>query len=153
MPRWRPVSVAPRLRTVEPVDDEVAPSGLLHHVEFWVSDLGAARPRWQWLLASLGYEQFQLWDSGVSYKLGSTYIVLEQSPALLDGPHERRRAGLNHLAFHAGTRSAVDRLVDRSGQHGWQLMFADRHPFAGGPGHYAAYLEDDDGYEVELVAD
>ncbi len=32
-------------------------------------------------------------------------------------------------------------------------MFQDRHPFAGGPDSYAAYLEDDDGYEVELVAD
>ncbi len=32
-------------------------------------------------------------------------------------------------------------------------MFQDRHPFAGGPDHYAAYLEDDDGYEVELVAE
>ena len=33
-----------------------------------------------------------------------------------------------------------------------RLMFADRHPFAGGPDHRAAYLEDADGYEVELVA-
>jgi hypothetical protein len=31
-------------------------------------------------------------------------------------------------------------------------MFADRHPFAGGPQHYAAFLENTDGYEVELVA-
>jgi hypothetical protein len=31
-------------------------------------------------------------------------------------------------------------------------MFADRYPWAGGPGHYAAYLENTDGFEVELVA-
>ena len=31
-------------------------------------------------------------------------------------------------------------------------MFADRHPFAGGPDHDAAYLEDEQGFEVELVA-
>ncbi|MGO8726360.1 MAG: hypothetical protein ACLQK8_06515 [Streptosporangiaceae bacterium] len=36
--------------------------------------------------------------------------------------------------------------------HGWQLLFADRHPHAGGSQHYAAYLEDSDGFEVELVA-
>jgi hypothetical protein len=36
--------------------------------------------------------------------------------------------------------------------HGWRLLFADRHPYAGGEQHYAAYLEDRDGYEVELVA-
>jgi len=32
-------------------------------------------------------------------------------------------------------------------------MFADRHPYAGGPDHYAAYLESGEGFEVELVAD
>ncbi|EQD64343.1 Glyoxalase, partial [mine drainage metagenome] len=31
-------------------------------------------------------------------------------------------------------------------------LFEDRHPHAGGPNHYAAYLENDDGFEVELVA-
>lgn len=134
-------------------ETEPASTGLLHHVELWVSDISAARPRWQWLLSSLGYEQFQLWDNGVSYQLGPTYIVLEQSPALIEGSYERRRAGLNHLAFHAGARAALDRLVDLAGQHGWHLMFGDRHPYAGGPDNYAAYLEDDDGYEVELVAD
>ena len=30
-------------------------------------------------------------------------------------------------------------------------MFADRHPYAGGPGHRAAFLEDEAGFEVELV--
>ncbi|MFD2027688.1 hypothetical protein [Promicromonospora aerolata] len=33
------------------------------------------------------------------------------------------------------------------------LLFPDRHPHAGGPDHYAAYLENEDGYEVEVVAD
>ncbi len=32
-------------------------------------------------------------------------------------------------------------------------MLPDRHPFAGGTDTYAASLEDDDGYQVELVAD
>ena len=36
--------------------------------------------------------------------------------------------------------------------HGWRLLFGDRHPFAGDPDHRAAYLEDADGFEVELVA-
>jgi len=46
----------------------------------------------------------------------------------------------------------VDELVSAAPAHGWRLLFADRHPHAGGPGHYAAYLENDDGYEAELVA-
>ena len=36
--------------------------------------------------------------------------------------------------------------------HGWNLLFADRHPFAGDDDHYVAYLENQDGFEVELVA-
>ncbi len=32
-------------------------------------------------------------------------------------------------------------------------MFPDRHPFAGGPENYAAYMEDAAGFEVELAAD
>jgi hypothetical protein len=31
-------------------------------------------------------------------------------------------------------------------------MFAERYPWAGGPEHYAGYLENSDGFEVELVA-
>jgi hypothetical protein len=31
-------------------------------------------------------------------------------------------------------------------------MFAEKHPYAGGAGNYAAYLENRDGFEVELVA-
>ena len=31
-------------------------------------------------------------------------------------------------------------------------MFPERHPYAGGAQHYAAYLENADGFEVELVA-
>jgi hypothetical protein len=46
----------------------------------------------------------------------------------------------------------VDALTQQATQHGWTLLFPDRHPHAGGPGHYAAYLENTDGFEVELVA-
>ncbi len=47
----------------------------------------------------------------------------------------------------------LDALVTDAGAHGWRLLFADRHPYAGGPEHYAAYLEDAAGFEVELVAE
>lgn len=130
-----------------------ADRGLLHHVEVWVPDLAAARPRWEWLLGELAYTVHQQWDDGVSYRLGATYVVFEQSPALTGDRHERTRPGLNHLAFHGGTRADVDRLVEAAPANGWRLMFADKHPFAGGPDYYAAFLEDDDGYEVEVVAD
>ncbi|MDX3101556.1 VOC family protein [Nonomuraea angiospora] len=78
--------------------------------------------------------------------------VLEQSPALSGDRHDRCRPGLNHLAFHVASRAEVEALVERASANGWTLMFPDRHPYAGGEHHYAAYLEDGDGFEIELVA-
>lgn len=127
-------------------------AGLLHHVEIWVPDLRRATTSWGWLLGALGCSGYQDWERGRSWRLGGTYIVVEQSPALTADRHERCRPGLNHLAFHAGSRARVDALAGQAPEYGWTLMFPERHPFAGGERHYAAYLEDEDGFEVELVA-
>jgi catechol 2,3-dioxygenase-like lactoylglutathione lyase family enzyme len=126
--------------------------GGLDHVELWVPDLAGAAAGWGWLLGELGWEPFQHWDAGRSWRYGDTYLVIEESPALTARAHDRRAPGLNHLSFHAGPPAAVDRLVAQAPGHGWSLLFQDRHPYAGGPDHYAAYLEDRYGYEVELVA-
>jgi hypothetical protein len=59
------------------------------------------------------------------------------------------------LAFHVEDAATVDKLTTEATEatgHGWRLMFPDRHPHAGGDQHYAAYLENDDGFEIELVA-
>jgi catechol 2,3-dioxygenase-like lactoylglutathione lyase family enzyme len=126
--------------------------GSLHHVELWVPDLARAREQWGWLFGELGYEICQEWPDGLSWRLGTCYLVAEQSPALTADRHDRLRPGLNHLAFHAGTRQRVDALAGRAGGHGWSAMFADRYPHAGGPDHYAAFLANTDGFEAELVA-
>jgi catechol 2,3-dioxygenase-like lactoylglutathione lyase family enzyme len=131
---------------------ETSRTGSLHHVELWVPDLARAAAQWGWLLTRLGYEQFQDWEDGRSWRLRATYLVVEQSPTLSATEHDRLRPGLNHLAFHAGGRDDVDALAKEAPGHGWQLLFADRHPYAGGPDHYAAYLANADGFEVELVA-
>jgi len=128
------------------------PVGALHHVELWVPDIERAAAVWGWLLPELGYRTFLQWPGGRSWRLGPTYLVFEQSPDLTGETHDRCRPGLNHLAFHAGDRPRVDELTVQAQQHGWTLLFPDRHPHAGGPDSYAAYLADDDGYEIELVA-
>ena len=99
-----------------------------------------------------GYEPFQDWDKGRSWRLAGTYIVVEQSPAMTSDGHDRLRPGLNHLAFHAGGRADVDAITAAAPAHGWTLLFQDRHPHAGGPEHYAAYLANSDAFEAELVA-
>ena len=125
----------------------------LHHVEIWVPDLGRARASFGWLFERLGFTPKDAWEGGFSYASGTFYVVVEAGPDVLAAPHERRRPGVNHLAFSAGSRDAVELLARRASSHGWNLLYRDRHPFAGGAAHYAAYLENADGFEIELVAE
>ncbi|WP_328868910.1 VOC family protein [Streptomyces sp. NBC_00287] len=129
-----------------------AAHGVLHHVELWVPDLDRALASIGWLLEALGYDPFQSWDGGRSWRLGPTYLVVEQSSDLTAEQHDRCRPGLNHLAFHIEDAPTVDKLTADAARHGWHLLFPERHPYAGGAQHYAAYLENVDGFEVELVA-
>lgn len=89
---------------------------------------------------------------GMSWLRGSTYIVVEESPELSGRHHHRTAPGLNHLAFKAGSRLRVDFLAGEGAQYGWTSLFPEKYPYAGGPGHYAAYLVNSDGFEIELVA-
>jgi catechol 2,3-dioxygenase-like lactoylglutathione lyase family enzyme len=127
-------------------------AGGLHHVELWVPDLAGAVGPWGWLLGELGWKDFQDWPGGHSWRHEDTYLVLEQSPALSGQVHDRLAPGLNHLAFTVPGPAEVDRLAEQAPGNGWSLMFSDRHPHAGGPDNYGAYLEDRWGYEVELSA-
>jgi RimJ/RimL family protein N-acetyltransferase/catechol 2,3-dioxygenase-like lactoylglutathione lyase family enzyme len=127
-------------------------TGALHHVELWVPDLARSAASLGWLLTELGWLPHQRWADGISWRLGNTYVVIEASPDRSAAEHDRLRPGLNHLALHAGDQARVDALTAVALTRGWRLLFADRHPHAGGAQQYAAYLEDQDGFEVELVA-
>lgn len=125
--------------------------GSLHHVELYVGDLERAVTFWGWLLGELGYEPYQEWDEGISWRGGGTYLAFVQAPEV-QGGFDRRHVGLNHVAFRVDNRSEVDRLAEALQGRGARLLYEDRHPYAGGPDHYAAFLEDPDGLKVELVA-
>ena len=56
-----------------------------------------------------------------------------------------------YLAFHAGDAARVDAVYRQAPEHGWTPLFPEAYPHAGGPAHYAAYLANSDGDEVELV--
>lgn len=128
-------------------------TGHIHHIELYVSDLEQTVRFWGWLLEELGYEIFQEWDQGQSWKIGETYIVFVQTEErFLDKPYHRCRVGLNHLAFHAGSRAHVDAITEKLKGKGCTILYTEKHPFAGGPEHYAVYFEDPDRIKVELVA-
>ena len=122
-------------------------SGGLHHVELWVPDLAGMSGPWGWLLGELGWS-----TDGTSWVADDgTYLFLERSPDQVDAPYDRMRPGVNHLALTVGSRALLDRVRAESSAHGWHELFADRYPHAGGDQHTALYLENGEGFEVELV--
>lgn len=119
----------------------------------YVSNLRKTEDFWWWFLTKLGYETYQKWEQGFSYKHDNTYIVFVQTEAkFLDVPYHRCRVGLNHLAFHAQSRVQVDEITVELLQRSIKLLYTDKHPLAGGDNHYAVYFEDPDRMKVELVA-
>jgi len=128
-------------------------AGELHHVELYVSSLENSMRFWRPLLGRFGYEQFQQWEQGVSYKLGGIYIVFVQAEReFLEPAYHRKRVGLNHLAFHAESKAQVDAIESWVREAGYRVLYEDRHPHAGGPDSYALYCEDPDRIKVEIVA-
>jgi catechol 2,3-dioxygenase-like lactoylglutathione lyase family enzyme len=125
----------------------------LHHVEIYVADLARSVAFWDWLLRRLGYEPFQEWADGRSWRLGPTYLVFVQAPRehVAAGYH-RRRVGLNHLAFHAASREEIDVLTDALRERGVPILYPEKHPHAGGDESYAVFFEDPDRIKVEVVA-
>ena len=125
-----------------------------HHVEVWVSDLTAAQSEWGWLLSAVGFKRTARWADGETWSAGDgPYLTVTTSPNLSGLDHDRRTPGVNHLAFLGGSRGQVDAVVAAASAHGWRPLYQERYPFAGGPSHYAGWLENSAGFKAEVVAD
>lgn len=124
----------------------------LHHVEIWVADTGDGLESWRWLLHQLGWSRTATWPEGETWSADDVYLTFTGSPNLRGETYDRRRPGLNHLAFLGGTRGDVDRLMADAVRHGWSPLYHDRYPNAGGPDHHAGWLENADGFKAEVVA-
>jgi len=121
----------------------------VHHLDLWVADPAVAADEWGWLLGELDWEvdlPHQSWQHP-----DGTYLFLERSSDQAEGSHDRMRPGLNHLALTVDERATLDRIRAESSAHGWHELFADRYPHAGGDRHTALYLENSEGFEVEVV--
>lgn len=118
----------------------------------WVPDLPRADVSWGWLLGELGYTRDRSLSNVLLWRHASGFAVaLEQSPDMVPGMlYSRLRPGLNHLAFSLETAAALNAIIDHAAAYGWSTLPIDGHPIAGGA--HVGYLEDGDGFEVELVA-
>jgi catechol 2,3-dioxygenase-like lactoylglutathione lyase family enzyme len=125
---------------------------VLHHLTLWVPDLDRAGESWSWLLGVLGYESDRSIDGVLllRHPAGPT-VALEASSDMVPGMlYSRMRPGINHLAFQVESVDTLRLIGDEAATHGWSPIPSDRHRIAGDA--EVVYLEDRDGFEVELVA-
>jgi catechol 2,3-dioxygenase-like lactoylglutathione lyase family enzyme len=126
--------------------------GILHHIELYVSDLEKSKNFWGWLLVELGYEKYQEWNNGISFKLEDTYLVFVQTEdKYLDLKYHRKTTGLNHLAFHLNSHEMLNEFTQKLKERDISILYEEKHPFSGGKEHYAVFFEDPDRIKVELV--
>jgi catechol 2,3-dioxygenase-like lactoylglutathione lyase family enzyme len=125
---------------------------MLHHLTLWVPDLARAERSWSWLLGCLGYQRDVAVDTVALFRHdGGFSVALEESPDMVPGMlYSRFRPGLNHLAFRVDDPTTFSAIIDAASGFGWsELPTTSVHPIAGGAD--VVYLEDQDGFEVELV--
>jgi catechol 2,3-dioxygenase-like lactoylglutathione lyase family enzyme len=125
---------------------------MLHHLTLWVPDLDRAEHSWSWLLGTLDYDLDPSAGPVLLFRHpGGFSVALEQSPDMVPGMlYSRFRPGLNHLAFRVDGEAALAAIVRDAPDHGWsEMATGGLHPIAGGAD--VIYLEDRDGFEVELV--
>ena len=114
----------------------------VHHLDLWVTDPVEAAGEWGWLLGELGWEDAS-GTTGCSWAHpDGTYVFMQRSPDQLNG---------QHLALVTDERGLLDRMRAESSAHGWHELYADRYPHAGGDQHTALFLENSEGFEVEIV--
>ena len=122
--------------------------GGLHHIELQALDLERAMLEWGWLLPRLDHAEHQRWSEGASWMCGSTYVVVAR--AATSTPHDRRGAGLNHLAFRAGDRAMVDRIWREAEGFGWRRLTGGGYRWSAAGEAESAFLESSERVKVEL---
>jgi catechol 2,3-dioxygenase-like lactoylglutathione lyase family enzyme len=125
---------------------------VLHHLTLWVPDLERAEESWSWLLGELGFTSDRTLERVLLLRHpGGFTVALEASTDMVPGMlYSRMRPGLNHLAFAVDSVEALRRLLEAAPGFGWTELPSDPHRIAGAA--HVVYIEDRDGFEVELIA-
>ena len=127
----------------------------LNHVDLVVSSVERSLPFYRELLGPLGWHRV----SEVEGERGETIWYLSGSGCSLglreaqtptDGPYDRYRVGLHHLAFEAPSRAAVDERADWLRGQDVEIESGPEE-YAYVPGYYAVFFYDPDGIKLEIV--
>lgn len=142
--------------------------GPLDHVDMTIRDPERSIPFYAAFFGALGYTRLTIdhpefagprpqraaW--ALRYPGGAAFGV-EVRPARTgsrDTPVDRYAPGLHHMAFHAESRAAVDRVHAAVGEAGGRVLDAPRD-YGGQPGYqegyYAVFFADPDGIKLEVL--
>lgn len=127
----------------------------LHHVDLVVSSILRSLPFYRQLLEPLGWHRVgevegergeTIWYiSGPGSSLG-----LREAQSETDGPFDRYRIGVHHVAFEAPSRFEVDERADWLRARGVAIESGPEE-YSYIPGYYAVFFYDPDGIKLEIV--
>jgi len=132
----------------------------IHHVSITVTDFDRSTAFYNKLFESLGAKPVMA-VTGAPHRDPEGRFTLYAGPGLMFGLWEaskenrqnkfdRYNVGLNHLAFAAPSREAIDELHRQLVAQGATILDAPaEYPYA--PGYYAAFFADPDGIKLEYV--
>lgn len=126
-------------------------STFLSHVEIYVSDYAKAIRFYDKILIPLGWRRLVCKKSHTTYSDGAMKIVFcPTEEKYLQFGYHRKRIGLNHLAFYASSKEAVDQIYERVLKpERIECLYEKKPP--GDPDYYAIFFEDPDRMKVEIV--
>jgi glyoxylase I family protein len=127
----------------------------VHHVDLVVSSIERSLAFYRDLLGPLGFHRI----GEVEGERGETIwylggpgseIGLRQAQTESDGPYDRYRVGLHHLAFEASSRAAVNERAEWLRREGVEIESGPEE-YGYMPGYYAVFFFDPDGIKLEIV--
>lgn len=122
---------------------------MIDHLSIGVADLEAAGAFYDAVLAPLGYVRVLTHERALGW--GAPGAQDEVFAVLRAGDETRAPGKGCHIAFSAATRQAVDEFHAISLRLGAVDEGAPGLRPAFGPGYYAAFVRDGDGYRIEAV--
>lgn len=146
----------------------MAVHGPLDHIDMTVGDPDRSIPFYAAFLEALGYTRLPIdlpdfrgerprracW--GMRYPSGAAFgiEVRPARPESRDRPVDRYAPGLHHMAFHAASREAVDRVHAAVREAGGTVLdppddYSGQRGYA--EGYYAAFFADPDGVKLEVI--
>jgi glyoxylase I family protein len=127
----------------------------VQHVDLVVSSIERSLPFYRDLLAPLGFHRIGEVEGErgetIWYLSGAVSAIgLREAQTPSEGPYDRYRVGLHHLAFEAHSRGAVSERAAWLRDQGAEIESGPEE-YAYLPGYYAVFFYDPDGMKLEIV--